>query len=184
MWNYLEEHGVGGFYLVFRFIIVFLLTVFGILALGTELDDVFNAYLGIDLAPLEALFWVAIAYLAGGTTFVFGSLMSVARQEGEGRDFSCSEILILGLLFLGLPGALALRAYEVFHPFNINYIPGELSRAKFMLTLITALFIVLEALGTAYYDLRRSLSTRTKWVNLVDEYEKCDICSDGPDEEE
>lgn len=153
MQHFLEELKISGFLFAMRFIGVFLLSVFALLALGTEVVDVFKVYFHIFISPGEALSWVAVVYFSVLMSFLFGSTMMV---DG-GSDDKGTRLLFFFFVF-GVPAILIFLMYSTFHPLPVRYVPGELESRKSILRFITVVVILLEATGTAYFDLKQQLA--------------------------
>lgn len=147
----IEEDSQNKWWLGVRFIGIAFITSFLLLALATDLMGVLDTFFGILINPKESLAYVMLAYLAIFNIFTY--LADSGGRENPTKPLGIGRIMIL----LGVPLMLLLMAYEVNHPFPINYLPGELDRRNGVVMGFTILLITIESFGTACYDLKRLL---------------------------
>lgn len=157
MTNYFDKNTGNGCYLGLRFLGVSLVTMFGLLAIGADVIDVFAAYFNTGVSPEEAIIWVGLFYYFI-ISFLLLSNIFPEPVEDLVRQFGWRGILLMAFVVLIGPIILAFIAVEVFHPLPVNYPPGELESWRVILLTFTGGVIVIESLVTAYYDLRRQRS--------------------------
>jgi hypothetical protein len=161
MRGYLEQLKYTGLLLWLRFLAVFLFTIFALLALGTSLMDVAEAYFSTTLQPLEALVYIAVVHLV-----IFGFFVAFNPFPIVKNPIEAAFIVWLCAIMLASFGIANLREAIFFygqHPYHDVTQAAESmehSARRVVLGLIAV-----EALCTALFDLANQWARTSETVD-------------------
>jgi hypothetical protein len=117
MRSYLEQLKYTGCLLWLRFLAVFLFTIFALLALGTSLMDVAEAYFNTTLQPLESLVYIAVVHLIILGFFFAFNLLSTSINKPIEAAFILWILAIL-LASFGIPNLRETIFFYGQHPYH------------------------------------------------------------------
>ena len=153
MRDYLKQLKHTGYLLWLRFLAVFLFTIFALLALGTSLMDVAEAYFNTIIEPLDALTYIVVVYLVI-LSFYF-AFNRLPTSDNKPIKHALMALLLAGaLLFMAFPELFPSLPESILDPrFYEDIVTRIDERGERDVKFITWGLIIGEALLTAVVDL-------------------------------